>query len=166
MTSWLTEDQQESWRSWIAANSLLNDKLSRELQSAHGLTMADYEILVRLSEAPERRMRMSVLAQRALSSRSRLSHQIDRMASAGLVTREACPADGRGQNAVLTDHGWTTLQSASHTHVTGVRQHLVDLFSDREFAALGKASAKIAEHLEPGYCPSILGVPSESVPAS
>ena len=147
MTRWLTTEQQQHWRAYIAASELLSDRLSRELQASHGLTLADYEILVRLSEAPERRLRMSQLAEVTLSSRSRLSHQIDRMEKADLVRREACESDRRGANAVLTDHGWTVLVEAAPTHVAGVREHVVDLLSDKEFAALGRALAIIADHL-------------------
>lgn len=147
MTRWLTEEQQKNWRAWLSASQLLNDQLSRELQEAHGLTIADYEILVRLSEAPDRRLRMSDLAEQTLSSRSRLSHQIDRMEKAELVDREVCADDRRGSFAVLSDHGWTTLVAAAPDHVASVRAHLVDQLSDQEFAALGAACLKVAEHL-------------------
>jgi DNA-binding MarR family transcriptional regulator len=109
--------------------------------------MADYEILVRLSEAPDRRMRMSDLASTTLSSRSRLSHQIDRMVRAGLVEREACVADRRGAFAVLTDHGWETLVAAAPDHVESVRQHLIDPLTPQEFAGLGVACVKVADQL-------------------
>ena len=85
MTRWLTDDQQLAWRAWIAASLLLPDRLSRDLQDEAGISLADYEILVHLSESPQRRLRMSELADLTLSSRSRLSHQIDRMSNAGLV---------------------------------------------------------------------------------
>jgi DNA-binding MarR family transcriptional regulator len=148
MTKWLDAEQQQHWRAYIAATSLLQDKLNRELQAAHGLTMADYEILVRLSEAPDRRLRMSALADHTLASRSRLSHQIDRLEKAGLVVREPCETDKRGANAVLTEDGWTALVGAAPTHVSGVREHLVDLLTDEQFAALGAACAVIAAHLQ------------------
>jgi DNA-binding MarR family transcriptional regulator len=147
MTEWLDADQQRSWRAWLTLTQLLPDRLSRELQASHGLTGADYEILVRLSESPERRMRMSELADRTLSSRSRLSHQIDRMVAAGLVERETCLSDGRGANAVLTDTGWTTLVSAAPAHVQYVRENFVDVLTREEFEALGRACAKVAEFL-------------------
>ncbi|MFN8169657.1 MAG: MarR family transcriptional regulator [Candidatus Nanopelagicales bacterium] len=150
MTRWLTPEQQRHWRAYIAATELLQDRLSRELQTAHGLTMADYEILVRLSEAPDRQLRMSQLADITLSSRSRLSHQIDRMEKAGLVRREACESDRRGAHAVLTEHGWETLVEAAPTHVSGVREHFVDQLSEKEFAALGRALAIVADHLQNG----------------
>ncbi len=147
---WLSDDEQRSWRAWLSASMLLNDRLSRELQAQHGLTMTDYEILVRLSEAPGRRMRMSDLAEASLSSRSRLSHQIDRMVKARLVERQSCADDRRGAFAVLTDHGWQTLVAIAPDHVASVRAHLVDRLSPAEFAALGRACRKIAEPLATG----------------
>jgi len=148
MTRWLNQEQQKHWRAWIATSILLNDRLNRELQEAHALTINDYEILVRLSEAPDRRMRMSELAKQTLLSRSRLSHQIDRMEKAGLVNRTVCETDRRGQIARMTDVGWQTLVKAAPSHVNSVRDHFVDILTDEEFAALGTSLRKIAEHLE------------------
>lgn len=147
MTRWLSEQEQAHWRAWLAASQLLNDRLSRDLQEHHGLTIADYEILVNLSEAPERRMRMSDLAAATLSSRSRLSHQIDRMTKAGLVEREACADDRRGSFTVLTQRGWDVLVTAAPDHVESVRQHLLDVLTPVEFTALGMACAKVADEL-------------------
>ena len=101
-----------------------------------------------LSEAPDRRLRMSELARRALSSRSRLSHQIDRMERAGLVTREVCAEDRRGSFAVLTETGWRTIVQAAPDHVASVRANLVDILSPEEFAALGAACRKVADALQ------------------
>ena len=95
MTRWLSKEQQAHWRSWLTATTVLREQLSRELQDSHGLTITDYEIMVRLSEADNRSIRMSDLATLTLMSRSRLSHQIDRMETAGLVSREVCPDDRR-----------------------------------------------------------------------
>lgn len=150
MTRWLNAKQQRIWRDWLTASQLLEDVLSSELQEAHGLTGSDYEILARLSESPNRRIRMSVLAQQVLVSRSRLSHQIDRLEQAGWVTRQVCEDDKRGQYAVLSNKGWKLLQAAAHTHVTGVRQHFVDQLTDAEYEALGRAVKKIAAHLDEG----------------
>ena len=152
MTQWLDADQQRHQRAFLAATTLLSDRLSRELQASFGLSLADYEILVRLSEAPERRLRMSHLADSTLASRSRLSHQIDRMEKAGLVVREPCEDDRRGANAVLTEKGWDLLVQAAPRHVDGVREHLVDLLTDAQFAALGSACALVAEHLQSPDC--------------
>lgn len=148
MARWLTQEEQESWRAWIEASLLLTDRLSRDMQTQHGLTFADYEILVWLSEAPDRRLRMSELARRALSSRSRLSHQVDRMERAGLVTREICTEDRRGSFAVLTETGWNTIVNAAPDHVDSVRAHLVDVLTPQEFAALGAACRKVADALQ------------------
>ena len=145
MTRWLTPEEQASWRAWIAATLLLPDRLNRDLQNVTGISLPDYEILVHLSEAPERRLRMSELAEATLSSRSRLSHQIDRLEAEGLVEREPCLDDRRGAFAVLTDHGWTTLVATAPTHVESVRAHLVDVLTAEEFAELGRLCRIIAD---------------------
>jgi DNA-binding MarR family transcriptional regulator len=145
MTEWLDEQQQQHWRAWLAASTLLLDAFSRDLQESHGLTMADYEILVRLSESDDRRMRMSELAEATLSSRSRLSHQIDRMQREGLVERVPCADDKRGYFAVLTPQGWGTLVAAAPSHVDSVRTRILDVLSPAEFAALAMASKKLLD---------------------
>ena len=148
MTRWLTKEQQVHWRAWLTASKGLTDQLSRELQEQHGLTITDYEILVRLSESENNSIRMSDLATKTLLSRSRLSHQVDRMESAGLIERQICSDDRRGQLAVLTKVGIKALEVAAPDHVLGVRKHLVDLLSDEEYKALGSAAKKIADHLD------------------
>src|SRR6202522_881820 len=101
---WLTDEEQRAWRSYIRLAQLLMRQLDRDLH-AFGLSMHDYEILVELSEAPDSRLRMTELADRTAQSRSRLSHQINRMETRGLVSREGCEGDKRGTFAVLTDRG-------------------------------------------------------------
>lgn len=147
MTRWLTHDEQVHWRSWLTAITLVPDQLGRELQSRFGITLADYDILVRLSESPDRCLRMSDLARKTLVSRSRLTHQIDRMERAGLVTRRVCDEDARGLLAVMTDAGWDLLRTAAPEHVESVRRLLLDVLTPEEFAALGHASAKLVEAL-------------------
>lgn len=149
MTRWLTASEQEAWRAWIAARILLDDQLNRVLVERHGITLADYELLVRLSEAPDRRLRMSDLAQMTLASRSRLSHHVDRMASAGLVERAQCAEDRRGSFAVLTEAGWELLVAAAPDHVQSVREYFLDALQPRDFQALGAACQRVADHLEP-----------------
>jgi len=148
MTKWLSKEQQAHWRSWLTASTVLPEQLSRELQEQHGLTITDYEILVRLSENESNAIRMSDLATQTLMSRSRLSHQRDRMESAGLVCREVSPDDRRGQLAVLTSAGMKAIVAAAPDHVEGVRKHFVDLLTDAEYKALGSALKKIADHLD------------------
>ena len=148
---WLTEAEQHVWRSWITATSLLQERLDRDMKAGHGLSMAEYEVLVRLSESPERRLRMSELANRTLASKSRLSHQISRMEDSGLVRREECSADRRGAFAVLTNHGWQTLVDAAPDHVTSVRTWLVEAMDGEEFRQLGELSARVVARLRSGY---------------
>ena len=149
MTRWLNDDQQAAWRAWIAASLLLPDRLSRDLQDDAGISLADYEILVHLSESTEQRLRMSELADLTLSSRSRLSHQIDRLSDAGFVDRQPCSEDRRGSFAVLTERGWDFLVQAAPVHVASVREHLVDVLTPEEFATLGRICDKGAERLRP-----------------
>ncbi len=150
MTQWLSKSEQEAWRAWLDASRLLNAELNRELLDSHGLSTADYEILVQLSENTDRRMRMSELADRTFSSRSRLSHQIDRMEKAGFIHREACADDARGMWAVLTPTGWEKIVSAAPDHVASVRKHLVDLIPSADFTKLGDSCRIVVQHLDSG----------------
>ncbi|WP_051313509.1 MULTISPECIES: MarR family winged helix-turn-helix transcriptional regulator [Actinoalloteichus] len=143
---WLSSEQERAWRAYFVGSSLLAYQLNRELQEARDITLPDYEILVRLSQSPDRRMRMSQLAGEVASSKSRVSHQINRMENAGLVRRMECPSDGRGVFAVLTDQGMDLLRSAAPTHVAGVRAHLIDLLDEEEQAVLGKVFTRITDH--------------------
>jgi DNA-binding MarR family transcriptional regulator len=145
---WLSDDEQQAWRAFVAGSQMLMHQLGRELQRDHGLTHNDYEILVRLSESPELRMRMTDLAEQCLLSKSRLSHQITRMEEAGLVARAVCPSDRRGAFAVLTDEGMRRLEKAAPSHVEGVRDHFIDRLSNDELATLGAAFRRIADRLQ------------------
>jgi DNA-binding MarR family transcriptional regulator len=147
---WLSTEEQRAWRGWIAAHILITEALDRDMKRDNGITMADYEILVRLSETPNRSLRMSELAQVTLSSRSRLSHQIARMESAGWVTRRECATDRRGTLAEMTEAGWELLVSAAPSHVSSVRRHLVDVLTPDEFAAAGSVGQKVADHILAG----------------
>ncbi|SEF92393.1 DNA-binding transcriptional regulator, MarR family [Actinacidiphila yanglinensis] len=146
VTTWLNEDEQRAWRIHLDVSRLLMYQLERDLQP-FGLTNNDYEILVNLSEAPERRMRMSDLAKSTLQSKSRLSHQITRMESSGLVRREDCESDRRGLYAVLTDQGWETMSQVAPRHVASVRAHFIDLLTPEALCAYRQALQPVAEHL-------------------
>ncbi len=146
-TRWLSEHEQDAWRSWVAVSLLLPDRLGRELQAQANISLADYEILVNLSEAPEHRLRMSDLASATLSSRSRLSHQIDRLTEAGLVDRQPCSGDRRGFFAVLTPAGRDFLVRVAPLHVESVREHLVDVLTPGEFAEFGRLCSLVSDHL-------------------
>ena len=146
-TRWLTSDQQRAWRAFVIGMTLLTDTLDRELRHAHGISLGEYEILVRLSESPGRSMRMAQIAESMQHSRSRVTHTVTRMEKAGLITRCAAESDRRGVEAQMTDRGWNLLVEAAPTHVTGVREHFVDLASDQEFATMGKLMNSVADHL-------------------
>ena len=134
-TRWLSADEQQAWRATVHLSQLLMRQLDRDL-NAHGLNAHDYEILVELSEAPGRRMRMTELANRTAQSRSRLSHQINRMESRDLVGREDCEGDKRGTFAVLTSHGAATISQVAPHHVASVRRHFIDQLGQLELSAL------------------------------
>ena len=150
---WLTAGQQRDWRAFRDATVLLLDALGRDLEEQCGLSLQEYEVMVRLSEAYARTLRMSQLATDVAQSRSRLTHTIARMEAAGLVRRFACSEDARGVNCTLTDQGWATLAAAAPGHVASVRRHLIDVLSDEQMAAVGDAMDDVRAHLR-GECPA------------
>ena len=142
-TPWLTPAEMRAWRGYMDGNQRLMEVLNRELQDSHDLSLADYRILVMLSEAPDGSTRMSDLADGVLSSRSRLTHQIRRMESQGIVERTTCAEDGRGVLAQITDEGRRRLAAAAPTHVAGVRKNLVDLLTPNELEVLADVFSKV-----------------------
>lgn len=149
-TRWLDDDEQRTWRAFLAATRLVSERVERRLQSGAGMPQAYYEILVRLSEAPGRTLRMSVLADSAQSSRSRVSHAVARMEEAGWIVRRSCPTDRRGQLAALTDTGMAVLESAAPDHVQSVREAVFDALDRGQQAALRDAAEAIVAHLSDG----------------
>ena len=133
---WLNPDQQRAWRNYIEATTLLLDALDRQLQRDAGMPHGYYEILVRLSERPERTMRMSELAEATRSSRSRLSHAVSRLEERGWIVRRDCETDRRGQLAGLTPAGLAALERAAPGHVAEVRKHVIDRLSPDQVTQL------------------------------
>ena len=131
----------------MLATQLLFEELDRELQRQASIPTTYYELLVRLSEAPDRRLRMSELADKSQSSRSRLSHTVARLEEAGWVVRETCPSDRRGAFAVLTEVGFAALEAAAPLHVESVRAHLFDQLDPDQLDALRAISEQILDHL-------------------
>jgi DNA-binding MarR family transcriptional regulator len=146
---WLDADEQKAWRAWLYSTLLLQDQLDRELTRETGISHAYYEVLVQLSEAPDRMLRMSQLAERSLSSRSRLSHAVSRLEERGWVRRQVCEEDGRGQLAVLTDAGFAALEAAAPVHVESVRTHLFDQLGPEQVAALRDIGETLLRHFGP-----------------
>ena len=160
-TRWLSDDEQATWRAYIIATKLLGAAMERELQQSSGVSFAYYEILVQLSEAPGRRLRMSELADASDSSRSRLSHAVARLEEAGWVRRESCPTDRRGAFARLTDEGFAALEAAAPAHVESVRRHLVDRLSREQVSQLRDISEAVLGGLRPdGDC----ALPADGAP--
>ncbi len=145
--AWLDQQQQRSWRAFLVGTTLLMDRLDRDLREQHRLSLPEYEILVRLAEADGNRMRMAHLADSVSHSRSRVTHTVSRMETAGLVARDACLSDGRGVEAVLTEQGRAALANAAPTHVAGVRRFLVDLVDDDDFEAVGRVFDAVTDKL-------------------
>lgn len=157
-TRWLTEREQDVWRSFMAAVHGLNDHLARQLQRDAGMPHTYYEILVSLSEAPDRTLRMSELAGARNSSRSRLSHAVAKLEEAGWVRRRECPTDRRGSFAVLTEDGFAALEAAAPGHVTEVRERLFDRLTPEQVEQLGEISRAIlggADAAPPPHCPDL-----------
>jgi DNA-binding MarR family transcriptional regulator len=144
---WLSVDQQQVWRSYLLGSARLADRLDADLRE-FGIDLGEYEILVTLSEAPERRVRMSELADAVHQSRSRLTHTVTRLENAGLVDRSNCPTDRRGVWAHLTDAGMELLELAAPSHVEAVRRNFVEAMSGEDYAAVGRAFAAVVSATE------------------
>jgi DNA-binding MarR family transcriptional regulator len=144
---WLSEDENRAWRSWVNATEHLRAQLNRELQRDRGRSDADFAVLVQLSEAPERRVRMSDLAARMAWSKSRLSHQVSRMAERNLLTKENCPNDARGAFAVLTPQGLAEIERAAPSHVESVRSHFIDILTPQQLSGLADVLETVVTHL-------------------
>ena len=144
---WLTDDQQRNWRAFYYAAVRLQEALDRDLLRRFGIPHGYYDIFVRLSEAPDRSMRMSELAAATRSSRSRLSHAVARLEEAGWVARESCETDRRGQVAHLTDAGFELLIRAAPAHVESVRTYLIDPLSDEQLGQLGEIGRIVFDNI-------------------
>jgi len=141
---WLNPAEMRAWRSYIIASRRFLEALDNDLEG-HDLSMPDYEILAQLSDAPDRRLRMSELASNTLLSRSRLSHRMKVMEKAGWVKREACPTDRRGYFAVMTAKGWKAIVAAAPAHVASVRSHFLDHLSNQDQEILAEIFSRVQE---------------------
>ncbi|MFH5821994.1 MarR family winged helix-turn-helix transcriptional regulator [Georgenia sp. AZ-5] len=150
---WLDEEQQHSWRQLLRGSAQLFEDLNHDLEQQSGLSMSEYEVLVRLSEAEGRTLRMSALAADLVHSRSRLTHTIRRMEQAGLVERRTCAEDRRGVNCTLTAAGYARLEQAAPGHVQSVRDRLVDRITPEQLRLLGEIMATFVHGEEPGHTP-------------
>jgi DNA-binding MarR family transcriptional regulator len=146
--NWLTADQVESWLSVTRLLMWLPWSLDQQLQRDSGLAMVEYQVLAKLSDSPDRTLRMSALAYATNTSLSRLSHLVKRFESRGLVRREPDPADGRFTNAIMTDEGFQVLEDAAPGHVAHVRSLVVDVLSPEQLRRLGRDADRIVSQID------------------
>lgn len=153
---WLDADEQVAWREYLRATRMLEAVLDHELQ-AHGLQLTEYEIISVLSDRPDRRLRMSEIAELVVQSRSRLTHTAGRLEKRGWVRREPCVGDRRGVELVLTETGQAEIARMAPTHVGSVRSNLVDHLSREDFLALGRSMAAVSRGIQgTGACEEVL----------
>ena len=134
-----------TWRAFLRAHAQVTRRLEQDLLAEHDLPLASYAVLVQLSEAPGRSLRMTELAERVLLSRSGLTRLVDRLVRDGLVKRQACPSDARGTLAVLTDAGSARLAAAWPTHLRGVVENVVSKLGPDELAVLGTLLSRLVD---------------------
>ena len=147
MSRWLTEEEQRAWRGLVRMTSQLNARGNRQLQDEYGISLADYEVLVVLSEAPEGRLRVFEVADALAWEQSRVSHQLARMQRRGLITREDCASDARGAFAVLAAAGRAAIERAAPAHVELVRQLVFDGLSHDQLTALTEVTTCVLDRL-------------------
>lgn len=146
-TIWLTDSEQLLWRRWLAVNRDLLATLNRSLEHRSGISLADYEVLVRLSEDGNEELRAAALADALGWGRSRLSHQLRRMEAAGLITRRTCQDDGRGSLVGLTARGRRCIEDAAPGHVADVRRYFLDAIAPGDLEVLNRVASGIADRL-------------------
>ena len=140
---WLSEEEQFAWRAYLRATAMTAEALNHALMVNYNLSLNEYDVLARLSEAENRCMRMSTLADVMVHSRSRLTHTVRRLEARGLVARSANAHDRRGVDCTLTDAGFALLEKAAVTHVISVRAHLVDKLGHDDFLKMGELCARL-----------------------
>jgi DNA-binding MarR family transcriptional regulator len=149
-TRWLDDDEQRAWRAFVRMQARLAAELNRQLQATANLSLADYEVLVQLTDAAEERLRPYEL-QKALDwEQSRLSHHLSRMQRRDLVRREDCDDDGRGAYIVLTDAGRQAIISAAPDHVETVRHLFFDALKPAQVTALRRLATQVLDRLDAG----------------
>lgn len=160
-TRWLSAAEQRTWRAFLDATHTLFDRLDRQLQHDSDIPHGYYEILVRLSEAENRTLRMSELAARSQSSRSRVSHAVARLEEQGWVRRSECPTDRRGYMATLTEEGFAALAAAAPGHVDAVRSLLFDALTAAQVQQLDAISNAVLHRIAETGCAGAVRQASE-----
>jgi DNA-binding MarR family transcriptional regulator len=147
-TRWLTPAEQRAWRSYVSAASLIEDTIDRQLQAEAGMPHLYYSVLAMLSETPDRRLRMTDLAELLKITRSRLTYAVTRLEKDGAVRREGCPSDKRGSTAVLTDEGMALLERSAPGHVETVRAAVFEHLTPEQVGQLEEICASITRGIQ------------------
>jgi DNA-binding MarR family transcriptional regulator len=148
-----------AWRAFLQAHARITRRLDEELQAAHGLSLAEYDALLQIAHAPGHRVRMNVLANRVVLSRSGITRLVDRLEATGSVERIACSSDARGQEAVLTPAGLERLRTAAGTHLDGVRRYFLEGSDPDDLGAIERSLGRMAGALETNARPTHEGCP-------
>jgi DNA-binding MarR family transcriptional regulator len=138
------------WRSFLLAHARVSRRLDEELRAEHDVSFAEYDALLTIAQAPGRRVRMGLLAEQVLLSKSGVTRLVDRLVNDGLVERSACSTDARGAEAVLTDRGLTRLRAASRTHLRGISEHFLAVVETEDLESLERAMTAVARQAGPG----------------
>ena len=164
--SWLDDDQMAAWLRLIAIVELLPGVLDTQLRRDAQLSHFEYLVLAMLSEAPERTLRMTALAQLTSATLARLSHVVRRLEDRGLVIRFPCPDDARATNARLTEEGWAVVEEAAPGHVANVRERVLDGLTPAQLRSLASAADAILTRLDPeGRMTALYRTGERSTPA-
>ncbi|WP_182908732.1 MarR family winged helix-turn-helix transcriptional regulator [Microbispora sp. H13382] len=153
---WLDADEQRAWRAYLRMQGRLTARLNRQLQADSGLSLADYEVLVHLTDREEGRLRPFELQRDLQWEQSRLSHHLTRMERRGLVSREECADDGRGAFVVITEEGRRVITTAAPGHVETVRRLFFDGLTRDQVAALERLAADVLDRLDQGASRDLL----------
>jgi DNA-binding MarR family transcriptional regulator len=138
------------WRAFLLAHARVSRRLDEELRAEHDVSFAEYDALLTIAHAPDRRIRMGLLAEEVLLSKSGVTRLIDRLVSDGLVERSVCLSDARGAEAVLTERGLERLRAASQTHLRGISEHFLEIVEAGDVEALERAMTAVARQAGPG----------------
>ena len=133
-----------AWRAFLEAHARVSRRLDDELREEHQLSLPEYDALLQLATAAGGRLRMNVLADRVLLSRSGVTRLIDRLVADGLVERTACTTDGRGAEAVITDDGRSRVTDAAPTHLRGIRRYFLETVRPEDLRAIERSLGAVA----------------------
>jgi DNA-binding MarR family transcriptional regulator len=141
----------DAWRSYLQSHASIVRVLDAELAAEHGMTTRDYEVLLYLAQADERRLPMSALAERTMLTRSGITRLVDGLVESELIERVACPNDARVSYAQLTDVGYSKLREAGCTHVASIQRLFLEHFSPEEIEQLASLLSRLPG-AHPGQC--------------